>query len=249
MKGNKEMKELKYLDAATVELIKNKVTDAWELMQSEPTPARPYQSGAQPCTQTSVYVQLPCLYDVLVGREIRAIVEETMAEINKNNTLKGVFTLNVIKAREIRELDEDGKRLSRDDYNTALIGMVYFYTPSIGPMVKAIKDACRFQMGNCTTGNRVGLSFQYVEGQNKGHIVGVIESAIKALVNGEDYKGFKFTLISCDGFNNSSFDFGPMVHGTARIGHLTLKIEDTRKQEKPFEETIFEYTIGEDANE
>ena len=244
------MKELKYLDAATAELIKNKVTDSWELMKNEPASANPYQYGCRPCTSATVYVQLPCLYDVLVGHEIKAIVEETMAEINKENTLKGVLALNVIRAREIYEIDKDGNEYqSGDDYNTAFIGMVYYHTPSIGYVVKAIEDACKIQMGNNTLGNSVGVTFQYVEGQNKGHIVGIIESAIKALADGEDYKGFKFKLTSCGGFNNSSYNVGPAVFGTGRIGNLNLKIKDPRKQENPFEETIFEYTVGEDDNE
>lgn len=244
------MKELKYLDAATVELIKNKVTDAYELMKNEPAVANPYQYGARPCTQATVYVQLPCLYDVLVGHEIKAIVEETMAEINKENALKGVFALNVIRAREIYELDSDGNEYqSGDDYNTAFIGMMYYHTPSIGHVVKAIEDACKIQVGSSTMGNSTGLTFQYVDGQNKGHIIGIIESAIKALADGEDYKGFKFKLTSCSGFNSSSFNVGPMVSGTARIGNLNLRIKNPRNQEKPFEETIFEYTVGEDDNE
>lgn len=243
------MKELKYLDATTAELIKNKVTDACELMKNEPASANPYQYGCRPCTSTNVYVQLPCLYDVLLGHEIKAIVEETMAEINKENALKGVLALNVIRAREIYELDKDGNEYqSGDDYNTAFIGMSYYYTPSIGYVVKAI-DGLKIQIDNNTTSNNAGVTFQYVEGQNKGHIVGIIESAIKALADGEDYKGFKFKLTSCGGFNNSSFNVGPAVFGTAHIGTLNLKIQDTRKQEKPFEETIFEYTVGEDVNE
>lgn len=244
------MKELKYLDAATAELIKNKVTDAWKLMKNEPTAANPYQFGCRPCTQTTVYIPLPCLYDVLVGHEIKAIVEETMAEINKEDTLKGVLALNVIRAREIYELDKDGNEYqSGDDYNTAFIGMMYYHTPSIGYVVKAIEDACKIQVGNSTMGNSTGITFQCVEGQNKGHIVGIIESAIKALAGGEDYKGFKFKLTFCDGFNRSPFNAGPVVYGTARFGNLNLNIQNPHKQEKPFEETIFEYTVGEDDNE
>lgn len=244
------MKELKYLDAATVELIKNKVTDSWELVKNEPTAANPYQYGIRPCTQAVVYVQLPCLYDVLVGYEIKAVVEETLTEINEKDTLKGVLALTVIKAREIYELDKDGNEyMSGNDDNTAFIGMAYYHTPSIGYVVKAIEDACKIQMGTNTIGNSTGVTFQYVEGKNKGHLISIIESAIKALADGEDYKGFKFKLTSCDGFNRSSSNVGPVVYGTACIGNLNLKITNPRKQEKPFEETIFEYTIGEDDNE
>lgn len=243
------MKELKYLDAATVERIKNKVTDAYELMQNEPAAANPYRYGCRPCSQANVYVQLPCLYDVLVGHEIKAIVEETMAEINKENTLKGVLALNVIKAREIYALDKDGNEYqSGDDDNTAFIGMMYYHIPSIGYVVKAIEGA-KIQMDNNAMSNGAGVTFQYVEGQDKGHIVGIIESAVKALADGKDYKGFEFKLTSCAGFNNLSTNVGPVVYGSARIGNLNLKIQDTRKQEKPFEETIFEYTVGEDVNE
>ena len=244
------MKEMKYLDAATVELIKNKVIDAWKLMKSEPTAANPYQYGCRPCTQTTVYVQLPCPYDVLVGHEIKAVVEETMAEINEGNTLKGVLVLNVIKVREIYELDKDGNEYqSGDDYNTAFIGMSYYHTPSIDYVVKAIEDACKFQMGKNTMGNCTGISFPCIDGQNKGHIISVIESAIEALADNEDYKGFKITLTSGSGYNNLVYNVGPVVNGIARIDHLNLKIEDPRKQKNPFEEIIFECTVGEDANE
>lgn len=240
------MKELKYLDAVTAELIKNKVTDAYELMKNEPTAVNPYQFGCRPCTQTTVYVQLPCLYDVLVGHEIKAIVEETIAEINKENTLKGVLALNVIKAREIYALDKDGNEYqSGDDDNTAFIGMMYYHTPSIGYVVKAIEGA-KIQMDNSAMGNSAGVTFQYVEGQNKGHIVGIIESAIKALADGKDYKGFEFKLTSCGGFNHPSANVGPVVYGSARFGNLNLRIQNPHKQEKPLEETIFEYTVGED---
>lgn len=242
------MKELKYLDAATVELIKNKVTDSWELVKNEPTATNPYGYGIRPCTQAVVYVQLPCLYDVLVGHEIKAVVEETMAEINKGDTL-GVFVLNTIRAREIYELDKDGNEYqSGDDYNTAFIGMSYYHTPSIDYVVKAIEGA-KIQIDNNAMSNITGVTFQYVEGQNKGHLMGIIKSAIKALADGEDYKGFKFKLTSCGGFNNSPYSGGPAVSGTARICNLHLTIQDTRKKANPFEETIFEYTIGEDDNE
>lgn len=243
------MKEMKYLDAATAELIKNKVADAWELMKNEPTSTNPYQYGIRSCTQTTVYVQLPCLYDVLVGHEIKAIVEETMSKINEENALKGVLALGVISAREIYEQDKDGNEYqSGNDYDTAFVGMMYYPTPSISYVVKAIEDACKLQMGNSTMGNCTGVTFQCVDGQNKGHVIGIIESAITALADGEDYKGFEFRLTSCGGFNNSS-NVGPTVPGTARIVSLNLKIKNPRKQENPFEETIFEYTIGEGINE
>lgn len=244
------MKELKYLDAATVELIKNKVTDSWELVKNEPTAANPYGYDIRPCTQAVVYVQLPCLYDVLVGYEIKAVVEETLTEINEKDALKGVLVLTVIKAREIYGLDKDGNEYqSGNDDNTAFIGMAYYHTPSIDYVTKAIEDACKLQMSTSAIGNSTGVTFQYVEGQNKGHVIGTIESAIKALADCEDYKGFKFKLTSCDGFNRSSCNIGPVVYGTERIGNLNLKITNPRKQEKPFEEIIFEYTIGEDDNE
>lgn len=240
---------MKYLNHETAELIRNKVTDAWELMKNEPTAANPYQYGIRPCTQTSVYVQLPCLYDVLVGHEIKAIVEETMTEINEENALNGVLALNAIRAREIYEQDKDGNEYqSGEDYDTAFIGMMYYHTPSISYVVKAIEDACKLQMGNSTMGNCTGVTFQCVDGQNKGHVISIIESAIEALAGGEDYKGFEFRLTSCGGFNHSS-NVSPMVSGTARIVNLNLKIKNPRKQENPFEETIFEYTIGEGINE
>ena len=239
------MKELKYLDAATAELIENKVADACGLMKENVNvTSNPYQFGVIPCTQTSVYVQLPCLYDVLVGHEIKAIVEEIMSELNKENPLKGVFAFNFVRAREIYTLDSDGNEYqSGDDYNTATIGMMYYPVPSIGHVVKAIEHACKIRVGAST-----GLTFQCVDEMNKGHVVGIIESAIKALAEGEDYKGFKFTLTSCGTLSNAC-SCGPSVFGTKTIRNLSLKIEDTHKQEESLFETIFEYTIGEATNE
>ena len=241
------MKELKYLDAVTAERIKNKVTDACELMKNSEPAVIPYQYGAGSMPQTSVYVQLPCIYDVLIGHEIKAIVDETLDKLNQANRLKGVFVLNVIRARELYELDKDGNDYTTgQDDHVAFISMMYYMVPSIGYVVKLIENVCRNQF---VAGGV--LTFQYIEDQNKSHVIDVIESAIEALADGNDYKGYKFTLTGTRNFNKLGGCNGPVVYGTDYAGNLNLNIENTRKQDLMQNgiETIFEHTIGENTNE
>lgn len=136
------MKELKYLDVATAELIKNKITDACELLkngQASSTPAVPYWTSS--LQQTSVYVQLPCLYDVLIGHEIKSIVDDIMTALNEKNALAGVFTLHCIRTRELYELDKDGNEyMTGEDFNTVNISMQYHAAPTISGVLKTIEN-------------------------------------------------------------------------------------------------------------
>lgn len=242
------MKELKYLDVATAELIKNKITDACELLKNSPaspTPAVPYWTPS--LQQTSVYIQLPCLYDVLIGHEIKSIVDDTMTALNEKNALAGVFTLHCIRTRELYELDKDGNEyMTGEDFNAVNISMQYHTAPTISQVLKTIEN------NRLTQGfNRMVLPFQYVEGVNKGHVVGIIESAIKALADGSDYNGFKFTLTTAPNVKGYLANpCGPAVYGDVLVNSMTLTIENTNKVKDPLGiETIFEYTIGDDANE